>query len=70
MKTWASRNMNMRQCANEFTGRSVLSVVSPQAEMCPVGSNMVELLMLVFPMIALTRKSAELKEGGLTDARV
>ena len=32
--------MNVRQCANDFTGRSMLSAVSPQAQICPMGSNM------------------------------
>ena len=49
----------------DFTGRSMLSAVSPQAEICPMGSNVAEPLTLVFLMSVLTQKSAELKEGGL-----
>ena len=33
-----------------------------------MGSNMVELLMLVFPVSVLTPKSADLREGDLTNA--
>ena len=70
MKTWATWNMNMRQHANDFTMRSALSAVSPQAEICPMGSNVVEPLMLVFPMSIPTQKSAELRERGLMNAGI
>ena len=68
MKTWASQNMNMRQRTSDFTKISVLSMVSPQAEIYPMGSNMAEPLMLVFLMSVLTQKSAELREVGLVNA--
>ena len=60
----------MRQRANDFTGISVLSAVSPQAEMYHMGLNVVELLMLVFPLSVLTPKNADLREGGLANVSI
>ena len=56
--------------ANDFTGISTPSAVSPQAEMCHMGLNVVELLTLVFPLSVLTPKNTDLREGGLANASV
>ena len=62
--------MNVKRRANDFTGISVLSVVSPQAEMCHMGLNVVGPLTLVFPLSVLAPKNTGLREGGPMNAGV